>query len=188
MNDDLKGLKYTKENIELRRARVLELLVAGRNQSYISRNLGVSNALISLDIQFLKEKSKRQLESHFSEELPFIYFKSLEGLTRVLEKVSEILESGPDNKTKMECLRLQAELHRLMLGAGTDGGVIQKAMNIVKVIAPLPGEEEDIPAKSREDKERPAAGQKEDDVSTEESSNNTEPNEETEEIEETEEE
>jgi predicted house-cleaning noncanonical NTP pyrophosphatase (MazG superfamily) len=183
MNDDLKGLKYTKENIELRRARVLELLVAGRNQSYISRNLGVSNALISLDIQFLKEKSKRQLESHFSEELPFIYFKSLEGLTRVLEKVSEILESGPDNKTKMECLRLQAELHRLMLGAGTDGGVIQKAMNIVKVIAPLPGEEEDISAKSQEDRE-----QKEDDVSTEESSNNTEPNEETEEIEETEEE
>src|SRR5918994_7138081 len=164
MSDDLKGLKYTKENIELRRARVLELLVAGRNQSYISRNLGVSNALISLDIQFLKEKSKRQLESHFSEELPFIYFKSLEGLTRVLEKVSEILESGPDNKTKMECLRLQAELHRLMLGAGTDGSVIQKAMNMVKVIAPLPGE--DIPTKSESES-------KEEEESEEDNDNDT---------------
>ena len=46
----------------------------------------------------------------------------------------------------------------------TDGGIIEKAMKMVKIISRLPGE--DIPAESQEDKEQQQ--QEEDDASTEE--------------------
>jgi hypothetical protein len=75
----------------------------------------------------------------------------MEGINNVLKRVSEISDSAADNKTKMECLKLQIELYKSLVSMATDGGIIEKAMKMVKIISPLPGE--DIPAKSEEDKE-----------------------------------
>src|ERR687898_116763 len=86
---------------------------------------------------------------------------SQQDIAKVLKRVSEISDSAVENKTKMECLKLQMELYRSLVSMATDGGIIEKAMKMVKIISPLPGEE--IPAESQEDKE-----QKEDDISKEE--------------------
>ena|ERR687895_2938251 len=61
MNSDL---KYDKINIELRRGKVLELLAKGNSQTEIAKALNVSNALISLDIQYLREQAQKELETH----------------------------------------------------------------------------------------------------------------------------
>src|SRR5918994_6401249 len=155
------NLKYDKINIELRRGKVLELLAKGNSQTEIATQLNVSNALISLDIQYLKERAKKELETHLSDRLPFEYARAMTGINNVLKRVSEISDSAVDNKTKMECLKLQMELYKSLVSMATDGGIIEKAMKMVRVISPLPGE--DIPAESQEDKE-----QKEDDISKEE--------------------
>src|SRR5918994_7656754 len=165
MNGDL---KYERANIELRRGKVLELLAKGHSQTEIAKTLNVSNALISLDIQYLKERAKKELETHLSDRLPFEYYRAMTGINNVLKRVSKISDSAVDNKTKMECLKLQMELYKSLVSMATDGGIIEKAMKMVKIISPLPGE--DIPAESQEDKE-----QKEDDVSTEETETETEP-------------
>src|SRR5918992_6055933 len=57
-------LKYDKINIELRRGKVLELLAKGNSQTEIAKALNVSNALISLDIQYLREQAQKELETH----------------------------------------------------------------------------------------------------------------------------
>ena len=167
MNDDL-NLKYGKKNIELRRATVLDLLLKGHKQIEISDKLGVSSALISLDIQYIRERSKKELESHITNRLPFEYTRALEGMNNVLKKVSDIEDRATDTRTKLECSKLKMELYRSIMSLATDGSVIERALKMIKVISPLPGE--DIPAKSQEDKEQ----QQQDDVSTEETETETE--------------
>lgn len=164
-------IPHERANIELRRGKVLELLAKGHSQTEIAKTLNVSNALISLDIQYLKEQAKKELETHLSDKLPFEYSRAMTGINNVLKRVSEISDSAADNKTKMECLKLQMELYKSLISMATDGGIIEKAMKMVKIISPLPGE--DIPAESEEDKE-----QKDDeDIITEEEDVPTEPEE-----------
>jgi hypothetical protein len=57
-------LKYSRQNIQLRRAEVLRLQVMGENESSIARSLGCSQALISLDVAFLKEMAKNKIAEH----------------------------------------------------------------------------------------------------------------------------
>jgi hypothetical protein len=145
MNEDNQPpeYRYTKKALEWRRDFVFQKLSIGWSQADIAKKLELDPSTISLDAQFLREKSKIDLESHLSEGLPFMFAKSLEGINTVLKRVSEILESAADNKTKMECLKLQMELYRSLMSMTTDGGLIRKAieMTMTKVIAPLPGEE-----------------------------------------------
>ena len=169
MNEDIRhpdpeNRKFTKSAIQWRRSQVLSKLVKGWSQADIARELKIHPSTISLDVQFLKEQSKKELETHLSDRLPFEYSKAMEGINNVLKRVSEISDSAADNKTKMECLKLQMELYKSLVSMATDGGIIEKAMKMVKIISPLPVE--DIPAKSQEDKEQQQ--QEEDDASTEE--------------------
>ena len=74
MNSDL---KYEKVNIELRRGKVLELLSKGYNQHTIAERLNVSDALISLDIQWIREQSKEGLRTHLQERLPYEFARAM---------------------------------------------------------------------------------------------------------------
>jgi hypothetical protein len=78
-------------------------------------------------------------------------------LNTVLKRVSEIEDSAADNKTKMDCMKLKMELYRSIMSLATDGGVIERAMKMIKIIAPLPGEEiptgADLASNEEEDKE-----------------------------------
>src|ERR671911_912037 len=173
MNEDIQhpeNRKFTKSAIQWRRDMVLSKLVKGYSQADIAKELQLHPSTISLDVQYLKEQAKKELETHLSDRLPFEYNRALNGINSVLRRVSEISDSAADNKTKMECLKLQMELYKSLVSMATDGGIIEKAMKMVKIISPLSGE--DIPSESQEDKE-----QKEDDVSTEETETETEPEE-----------
>ena len=161
MNEDIghsdsENRKFTKSAIQWRRSQVLSKLVKGWSQADIARELKIHPSTISLDVQFLKEQSKKELETHLSDHLPFEYSRAMEGINNVLKRVSEISDSAADNKTKMECLKLQMELYKSLVSMATDGGIIERAMKMVKIISPLPGE--DIPAESQEDKEQKEDG------------------------------
>ena len=147
------GFKYEKENIELRRGRVLELIAKGHSQTEIAKTLNCSPALISLDVQYIREKSKKELETHISDRLPFEFARAMEGLNNVLKRVSEIEDSATDTKIKLECSKLKMDLYRSIMTLATDGSIIQKAMNMIKIIAPLPGEDIPTPTESQEDKD-----------------------------------
>jgi DNA-binding Lrp family transcriptional regulator len=160
--------------IELRRAKVMELLSKGHtSQAEIARKLNISEPTCSRDIKSIKEKSKKELETHLSDRLPFEYSRAMTGIDTVLKRASEILDSATDNKTRMEALKLQMELYKSIMSLATDGGIVERAMKMVKIISPLPGE--DIPAKSEEDKEQKDG--EDTDIITEEEEPPTEPEE-----------
>jgi transcriptional regulator len=169
-----RDLKYQKENIELRRGKVLELLTKGYTQIEIAKTLNVSNALVSLDMQDIREKSKKELETHLSDRLPYEHARATAGINAVLKRVSEMLDEAKDQRVKMECMKLQMELYKSIMSLATDGGIVERAMKMVKIISPLPGE--DIPAKSEEDKDGSAAERVEDvDIITEEEEEEEDP-------------
>ena len=167
------NFKYTKNMIEWRRNMVVSYISKGWTQADIAKKLEIHPSTISLDVQYLKEQSKKELETHLSDRLPFEYARAMEGINNVLKRVSEISDSAADNKIKMECLKLQMELYKSLVSMATDGGIIERAMKMVRVISPLPGE--DIPAKSEEDTDDSAA--EDSDIITEEEDPPTEPEE-----------
>jgi hypothetical protein len=72
-------LKYSRQNIQLRRAEVLRLQAMGESESSIARSLGCSQALISLDVAFLKEMAKNKIAEHLGN-LAYELDKVLTGL------------------------------------------------------------------------------------------------------------
>ena len=125
-------LKYDKINIELRRGKVLELLARGHSQSDIAKKLNVSNALISLDVQFLKEQAQRELRVHIKEVIPYEYARAITGINDILRRASEMLDKTTDPKIQLQTMTLLLQLYGNILQMATEGGVVREAMKMVK--------------------------------------------------------
>jgi transcriptional regulator len=74
-----------KEQLEWRRARVLELSSQGRTEREIATVLGVGAATIARDLSFLHKQARDNLKSHIHDQLPAQYFKCQNGLDQVLK-------------------------------------------------------------------------------------------------------
>jgi hypothetical protein len=135
------NFKHTKSMIEWRRNKVLHRLTMGWSQAEIAKELQLHPSTISLDVQFLKEQAKEELQTHISERLPFEYNRAVTGINTVLKRASEILDSTPktDTKTQMEAMKLLMDLYKSVMSLATDGGIVERAMKIVKGL-----EQEDI--------------------------------------------
>jgi predicted transcriptional regulator len=131
-----RDLKYEKANIELRRGKVLELLSKGHSQSEIAKSLNVSNALISLDIQYIKEQAKKELETHIQERVPLEYKRAMAGLDNILKKANEMLEKISDPKTQIQNMSLLMDLYKTIMFLCTDGSIIERAMKKVQGLQP----------------------------------------------------
>jgi hypothetical protein len=53
-------------------------------------------------------------------------------MNTVLKRASEILDIATDNKTKLEAMKLLMDLYRSIMSLATEGGIIERAMKIVK--------------------------------------------------------
>src|SRR5918998_2404451 len=144
--------KHTKSMIEWRRNKVLHRLAMGWSQAEISKELQLHPSTISLDCQYLREQAQKELQTHIQEGIPLEYLRARTGLNNVLKRVSEIEDQATDTKTKLECSKLKMELYRSIMSLASDGSVIERAMKMIKVISPLPGE--DIPAKSESEEDK----------------------------------
>jgi hypothetical protein len=128
--------KYNRINIDLRRGKVLELLSKGEtNQSEIAKILGVSPALISIDIQFLKEQARDNLRTHLQERLPFEHARTMTGLNNLLKRTSNILDKTTnDPKLQLQVISVLANLYAGIMSLATDGGIIKRAMEEVELL------------------------------------------------------
>lgn len=140
------NLKYDRANIELRRSKILDLLSQGIPQNIIAQQLNVSTATVSLDIQYLEETAKENIEKHIHETLPMQYAKVQSGLNQVLRKAWEVVnKEHVDDKTKLQSLALINDSYRLLMELVSDGSVIKEAMSFVKkVLAPSEQEENQV--------------------------------------------
>src|SRR5918995_1697177 len=126
-------MKGEQRLIELRRAKVMELLSNGHtSQVSISEILNASEPTVSRDIRFLKDQARKELETHFQERLPFEYARAMTGINATLSRTAEMLKEAKDPKTKIEIMKLQMELWKSVMSMATDGGIIERAIKIVK--------------------------------------------------------
>jgi hypothetical protein len=72
--------------VEWRRAKVLELLSKGDNQSDIAKTLQVDLSIINRDVYFLRHHAKTNIKKYIDELLPEEYEKCLVGLTAITRK------------------------------------------------------------------------------------------------------
>jgi hypothetical protein len=91
-------LKYSRQNIQLRRAEVLRLQAMGESESSIARSLGCSQALISLDVAFLKEMAKNKIAEHLGN-LAYELDKVLAGIDILIKTAYSWLNAPQFNTT-----------------------------------------------------------------------------------------
>jgi hypothetical protein len=144
------NFKHTKSTIEWRRNKVLHRLTMGWSQAEIAKELQLHPSTISLDVQYLKEQAKEELQTHISERLPFEYTRAMTGMNNVLKRASEILDQATDNKIKLEAMKLLIDLYKSVMSLATDGGIVERAMKIVKG---LEGDISKVKMSSDEDEE-----------------------------------
>jgi predicted transcriptional regulator len=69
--------------IEYRRQKVSEMLVEGASQYSIASSLGVSQATISKDVEYLGANAKEQTKRIVEDKLPHAHLQALQGINNI---------------------------------------------------------------------------------------------------------
>jgi DNA-binding MarR family transcriptional regulator len=92
------------QQIEWRRAKVMELLSKGENnQSEIARVLQVDRSIISRDIAHIRQQSRHNIRRYIDERLPEEYEKCLVGLTAILREAWNTSQQAEDRRRYKLC-------------------------------------------------------------------------------------
>jgi transcriptional regulator len=95
-------LSTKSDQLEWRRSKVVELRSRGLSYQEIARELQVSKASISSDMQYLREQAKGTIKEYVTEHLPEQYQVCLSALDTILKHAFEILETSDDNREKLQ--------------------------------------------------------------------------------------
>jgi hypothetical protein len=124
-------LKYEKENIELRRGKVLELDAQGYSQHDIATILNVSVGLVNSDLQIIRAQAKENIRLYIEEKLPEEYNKVLAGLNSILKESWGISSSTADNREKISALELAQKCYNAKLDLLTNVTVVEDVIKFV---------------------------------------------------------
>src|SRR5919202_1845539 len=87
----------------------------GMSQIEIARQLQVSEASISLDMQYLRSQAKESIKEYVTEHLPEQYQVCLSALDAIIKHAFEILETSDDNREKLQAMELFKDTHLVKL-------------------------------------------------------------------------
>src|SRR5215211_4340129 len=124
------------EALMIRRSRILELLSQGYTSvTEIARKLNLPRTTTNRDIEYIKNESRKRLETHIQDEIPFIYMRTMEGINKILRMGHEIADRpNIDDKTKLQALQLLTMTYKSMLDISADGTVVQRAIEKIREI------------------------------------------------------
>src|SRR5919197_1077813 len=104
----------------------------GMSQTEIARELQVSEASISLDLQYLRNQAKESIKEYVTEHLPEQYQVCLTALDAIIKRAFEILETSPDNREKLQAMELFKDTHLVKLELLSDATTIDRALNYIR--------------------------------------------------------
>jgi transcriptional regulator len=99
----------------MEKIKVVEMRARGMSQTEIARELQVSKASISLDMQYLHNQAKESIKEYVTEHLPEQYQICLTALDIILKHAYEILETSDDNREKLQAMELFKDTHLIKL-------------------------------------------------------------------------
>jgi predicted transcriptional regulator len=120
------------QQLQWRRSKVIELRSRGLSQIEISRELQVSEASISSDIQYLRNQAKESIKEYVTEHLPEQYQVCLSALDTILKHAFEILETSDDNREKLQAMELFKDTHLVKLELLSKATTIDSALHYIR--------------------------------------------------------
>jgi hypothetical protein len=120
------------DQLEWRRSKVVEMRTRGLSQTEIARELQVSKASISLDIQYLRSQAKESIREYVTEHLPEQYQVCLTALDTIIKRAFDILETSPDNREKLQAMELFKDTHLVKLELLSNATTIDNALNYIR--------------------------------------------------------
>ena len=119
--------KFSKELVEFRRAKVLELAAQAVPQSQIAQKLGVSPATISLDMQYLRESAKSKIRNHIEDTIPAQYQECQAGLKLILRKTCDIVDDkSKRTEEQLAAMSLAVNIYGKLMDLSTNGAILEK--------------------------------------------------------------
>ena len=120
------------EQLEWRRAKVVELRARGLSYAEIAQYLQVSRASIGTDVQYLRELAKGTIKEYVTEHLPEQYQVCLSALDTILKHAFEILQTTDDNREKLQAMELFKGTHLVKLELLSNATTIDSALNYIR--------------------------------------------------------
>jgi predicted transcriptional regulator len=118
--------------LQWRRAKIVEMRAKGMSQIEIARELQVSEASISSDIQYLRNQAKESIKEYVTEHLPEQYQVCLSALDTILKHAFDILETSDDNREKLQAMELFKDTHLVKLELLSNATTIDSALHYIR--------------------------------------------------------
>ncbi|HKI09140.1 MAG TPA: hypothetical protein VKA09_12150 [Nitrososphaeraceae archaeon] len=119
------------QQLEWRRANVLELSSEGYTQREMASKLQVDLAAVNRDIQFLRQQAQENLQKHIHETVPEEYQRCMVGMKRNLKQTLEIRDSTGDPKIKLQAAAIANDCYKFILDMTTNAGIVSDALKFV---------------------------------------------------------
>jgi hypothetical protein len=98
------GFKTKSEEIEWRRAKILELKSQGLDQREISQILHVSPTTITFDLQYLRKEARKTIREYTTEQLPLQLRIFMVANQNAIKQYWDISQKAQDNKEKIQAI------------------------------------------------------------------------------------
>jgi hypothetical protein len=105
------GFKTKSEEIQWRRAKILELKSQGLDQREMAQVLQVSTTTITFDLQYLRKEARETVREYTTEQLPLQLRTSIVATQNVIKEYWDISQNAKDNKEKMQALESYLDCH-----------------------------------------------------------------------------
>jgi hypothetical protein len=120
-----------KQQLDWRRAKVLELSSKGYSEREVGEILKVSVSAVHRDLVFIRRQAKENLQKHIDERIPEEYEKCIAGTNTVLKITSYIANTVEDPRIKIQALSLMNEVYKVRMELATNSGIIRDALDYV---------------------------------------------------------
>jgi transcriptional regulator with XRE-family HTH domain len=120
----------------MEKIKVVEMRARGMSQTEIARELQVSKASISLDMQYLRNQAKESIKEYVTEHLPEQYQICLTALDTILKHAYEILGTSDDNREKLQAMELFKDTHLIKLELLSNATTIDSSLNYTRLAGP----------------------------------------------------
>jgi orotate phosphoribosyltransferase-like protein len=105
------GFKTKSEEIEWRRAKILELKSQGMDQREIANTLHVSETTVSFGLRRLRDEARQNVHDYTTKLYPLQFKISVISIQKRMKEYWNIAQTTSDNKEKMQALEYHRQTH-----------------------------------------------------------------------------
>src|ERR687888_260336 len=104
----------------------------GMTHQEIAHELQVSRAVITSDIQYLRNQAKESIKEYVTEYLPEQYQVCLTALDEIIKRAFDILETSEDNREKLQAMALFKDTHLVKIELLSNATTIDSALSYIR--------------------------------------------------------